>query len=242
MGKQALSSGCLDVVACRVGIHGEQSLAQELLVFVGNLDLGQLALDIEFELPHIVLRVVVGMVCAVQLVHSDVVVGIEAVVAVDLVVDVGADGVQQVRLAEFLLTETVEVVVDAGCHMIVDFPLQSEDARPHADDVVVRPLLPVGVVALQLILLCLEEVAGVVLIADGEWHDVEVDEAVEHVALPTEDQHLQDALLRAIVGVLGASLPLCDPEVLMLFGDGEVHVTGEFLTCPGGARGPSGRA
>ena len=47
------------------------------------------------------------MVCAVQLVHSDVVVGIEAVVAVDLVVDVGADGVQQVRLAEFLLTETL---------------------------------------------------------------------------------------------------------------------------------------
>ena len=95
--------------------------------------------------------------------------------------------------------QRAEVIVYAGCTMIVDVPLVAHDARLHAHDVVLRSFLPVRIIALQLELGCFEVVAGVVFVRDGQRNQMQLLQSVNDVALSTHGHHLQDALCRAVI-------------------------------------------
>lgn len=94
----------------------------------------------------------------------------------------------------------------------------------HVCHVVGLRLLVVLVVAFQLKLLSFQEVAGVVFIRDGQRRDVELFEALNQTAFTAHSEHFEQGFLRAVVRVFGASFALCNPNVLVLFIDGKVHV------------------
>ena len=106
----------------------------------------------------------------------------------------------------------------------MDPPFVAEEARLHVFQVVAFAFLEVRVVPALLHFLGLEVVAGVVFVGDGEGYYVEADEAVDDSSFAAHGKHLQYAVLRAVVGVFGTSLPLGDPDGLLLFVDDVVHV------------------
>ena len=102
--------------------------------------------------------------------------------------------------------------------------LIAHDAGLHAYHVVHRSLLPSLHVATLLHLGSLEEVAGVILIADCQRYDMEREQALLHRSFASHRHHLENGFLCAVVGVFGASLTLCYPDVVVLLADNEVHV------------------
>ena len=105
----------------------------------------------------------------------------------------------------------------------------SEDACTHVVKVVLLALLPRGVVTLLLVFLCLEVVAGVVLVADGERDDIEFPEALDGGSGSSHGEHLEDAILGVVAAVLGTAFALGYPEVFLLGGDGVVDVAAHEL-------------
>ena len=102
--------------------------------------------------------------------------------------------------------------------MVADTPLIAEDTRLHVVEVVLTALLERRVVALLLELLRFQVVAGVVLVADGQRHDVQLTQVAAH------SQHLQHRLLCTVIRVLGTSLTLGNPDILLLLADGIVNI------------------
>ena len=109
--------------------------------------------------------------------------------------------------------------------------LLPEDTRLHVRQVILFRLLPFGVVALQLELLRLQVVARIILIADGKGHDVQRLEACDGRGgvIGIDGQHLQQRSLRLVARVLGTSLALGDPDILVLLVDGIMHVAAHGL-------------
>ena len=124
----------------------------------------------------------------------------------------------------------VEPGVDAGQGFVVDASLLPEDAGLHVVQVVLLALLERRIVPLHLELLCLEVVAGVVLVADAERHEVKVLEPVHDAAFASHRKHLEERLLRLVATVLGSAFALGNPDVLVLLVDGIVHVAAHGLT------------
>lgn len=91
--------------------------------------------------------------------------------------------------------------------------------------------LVVGIVALELELLCLQVIAGIVLVRDGNRDDVQRREVADDVLSARHVEHLEDAGLRAVVRILGAAFALGDPDRLVRFFDGMVDVGRELVTC-----------
>ena len=54
-------------------------------------------------------------------------------------------------------------------------------------------------------------------------------QAVDNATLATHRHHLQNTLLGAVITVLGPTLALGYPDVLVLLLDGEMHIVGEAL-------------
>ena len=134
-------------------------------------------------------------------------------------------GEQAVQVARNL----VELVVDAGGKRVVDMSLELGNAGLHADEVVFLGLLEVGVLALEQVLASLEAVVGVILIAQCDGGDVQLLEALDerHVAVAV-GEHLDEALLGAVVAVLAASLALGNPDGAFLLSEHEVHIAREL--------------
>ena len=125
----------------------------------------------------------------------------------------GAGGIQR-----------VEEVVQVTRHLEVDTSLVAEDARLHVDQVILRCFLVFRVIAFDLEFLCFQEVAGVIFIGDGGRDDVQLFQPVDEAAFTSHRQHLQYAVLGAVVGVLGSAFPLGNPYIFMFFRDGIVDV------------------
>ena len=111
----------------------------------------------------------------------------------------------------------------------MDVTLLAEDAYLHVAQVVLLALLELRVVPLHLELLGLEVVTRIVLVADGERYDVQVFESLYDGAISAHRHHLQHRLLRAVVGVLGSSLALRNPYVVVLVVDDMVHIAAHLL-------------
>ena len=54
-------------------------------------------------------------------------------------------------------------------------------------------------------------------------------QAVDNAALATHRHHLQNTLLGAVITVLGPTLALGYPDILVLLLDGEMHIVGKTL-------------
>ena len=154
------------------------------------------------------------------------VVGLEdLVVLMDGVVD---DGAHAVHLQELVQTlgNLVQLLVDAGCEGVMYLALVADDARLHADEVVLRSLAPVGILALAQEFLGLQVVVGIILIAQRDGRDVQLLEALdEGLVTIAVGQHLDQALLGAVVAVLATALALGNPQRGTLLLYGKMHIS-----------------
>ena len=107
--------------------------------------------------------------------------------------------------------------------MIVYTTFIAKDTRLHVVEVILAGLLKGRVIAFLLQFLSLEIVAGVVLVADRQGHDI------EFLKVTTHRQHLQHSLLGTVVGVLCPTLALGQPDVLLLLCHSEMDVTAHEL-------------
>ncbi len=119
--------------------------------------------------------------------------------------------------------EFFEPCVDGRCTMIVYTTFIAKDTRLHVVEVILAGLLKGRVIAFLLQFLGLEIVAGVVLVADGQGHDI------EFLKVTTHRQHLQHSFLGTVVGVLCPTLALRQPDVLLLLCHSEMDVTAHKL-------------
>ena len=108
-------------------------------------------------------------------------------------------------------------------------PFVTNNTRLHAQYIVLGTLLKVGRIAFLLDFLGFKEVAGVVLVRNGQRHNVQVGQSVNNVALAANGHHLQHGLLGAVVRIFRTPFALCNPHVLVLLVDGVVHILRQKL-------------
>ena len=191
---------------------------------MGKVDFRQLVFNVPGKRQFVGLSVlVVVRIGLLQHVERHVVDGIEPVMAVNLRIDMGGKQVEELALADGGV-ERHQVVVDTRRTMVVDTSLIPHYTRAHAHHIVLCRLAEGSIVAFLLKLLGFEEIAGVVLIGDGQGHDMQVDETVAYAPLPSHRHHFEDGGLGAVVGVLCTSFTLCYPQVLVFLANGKVHV------------------
>ena len=163
----------LFIVQQGVGVHGEQSLAEELVGAVGEVDECDARGDVLLEGYELLVGVVLSMGGrAGEQVGGGVVRGEEAVVAVYLAVDAARQFREELVLVLYV-SQFLYPLIDGSSRLVVDVSLLPRDARLHVREVVLLRLLPCGVVPLLLELLRLQVVAWVVFIADAERHNVQ---------------------------------------------------------------------
>ena len=121
-------------------------------------------------------------------------------------------------------SEFVDPGIHRRCGGIVDAALVTENTGLHIFQIVGGTFLVVGHVALELELLRLQEVAGIILVGNGERHDVQFLQTFEGSALAAHRHHLQHGFLSTVVRVFGTALTLGNPYILVLAADGEVHI------------------
>ena len=140
------------------------------------------------------------------------------------VVDDAADAAHCQQLVQ-VFGYLVKLVVDAGRERVVDLALLAHQPGAHAQQIIIGRLLPVGILVLHQEFLGLEVVVRVILITDGHRGNVQLLEALDDALVAVAvAQHLDQALLGAVVAVLAAALALRDPDGLVLLRDAEVHV------------------
>ena len=226
------------VVPQRVHIHCDQHLAEERFILVRYIHLIHLLLQILVEAFFVGLGVVNGMiVAAVQLVECNVVVWEDAITRMNLLVNALAEG--SIELSSRQSSQFVNPFVHRSSAVVVHVSFIPEDARLHIVQIVLSGLFELRIVAFHLELLSLQEIAGVIFIADGERHDIEFAQRFDDIrnvgaiAFSWESphsQHLQHRFLCAVIRVLGASFTLGYPDVLLLLCDGIVNISAHELT------------
>ena len=122
-----------------------------------------------------------------------------------------------------------EETVNARCAMVMNATLVANNTRLHAQHIVLCTLLKVGRIAFLLHFLGLKEVAGVVLVRNGQRHNVQVGQSVNDVSLAANGHHLQNGLLGSVVRVFRPPFALCNPYVFVLLVDGVVHILRQKL-------------
>ena len=145
-----------------------------------------------------------------------------------LVVDMGSNGIEEFLLRHFRV-ESIQILIDTWGCMIMHMSLVTEDTSLHAYEIIHRSLLPSFHVTLLLILLSLEEVARIILIADRQRYEMQLLQAVDDTTFSTHRHHLEDTLLRTVIAILGSTLSLGNPDILVLLLNGEVHIVGKAL-------------
>ena len=209
----------------RIGIHLQEFMAKEGLVFVWNLNFVQLPLQVSFEVFLVFRPVVAGEAAgAAEEVVRHVIAGIEAVVGVDFSVDNRRHGRKEGVLVHRGV-ECLELVVDEITDSEMDASFVSQDTRFHIEEVVVLCFLVSRVIALQLELLRFQIIARVVFVGNRNRDDVQCREIADDVLFARHVEHLEDAGLRAVVRILRASFALGNPDRLVCFLDRVVDVS-----------------
>ena len=129
---------------------------------------------------------------------------------------------------EFLLWQRIiqfiQLYIDASIGLEMHMPLHAEDTCLHVLEVVSLTFLKGSIITLLLELLRLQIVARIIFIGNGKRMDVHLTKTLENSAFTTHDEHLENAILRTIVGILSPTLSLRYPDGLVLLTDGIVHV------------------
>ena len=161
-----------------------------------------------------------------QEIERHIIAWIETVVAMYLVVDMSSNGIEEFLLRH-LWVEGIQILIDTWGCMIMHMSLVTEDTGLHTYEIIHRSLLPSFHITLLLILLSLEEVARIVLIADRQRYEMELLQSFDNSTFTAHRHHLEDALLGTIIAILGSTLSLGNPDILVLLLDGEMHVIGK---------------
>ena len=163
-----------------------------------------------------------------QEIERHIIAWIETVVTMYLVVDMGSNGIEEFLLRH-LRVEGIQILIDTWGCMIMHMSLVTEDTGLHAYEIIHRSLLPSFHITLLLILLSLEEVARIELIADRQRYEMELLQSFDNTTFTTHRHHLEDALLGTVIAILGSTLSLGNPDILVLLLDGEMHIVGKTL-------------
>ena len=99
------------------------------------------------------------------------------------------------------------------------FSLIAEQPRFHITQIILRRFLISLDIPFQLKLLRLEKIARVIFIRDRHRSYVYLHQTVYKIPFTTHSQHLEHAVLRTVIGVLGTSFALCNPDGLILLQD-----------------------
>ena len=109
-------------------------------------------------------------------------------------------------------------------------PFLAHDTGSHVIEIVLLRLLVGRIVALELELFCLQIVARIVFVGDGERHEVHVAQILPRTTLSAECHHAQHGGLGVVAGVFGAAFTLGDPNVVVFAGNHPMHVTTHVAT------------
>ena len=155
------------------------------------------------------------MVGAFEFVKGDKVVRIKSVVTMNLTVNILSDILKELALRH-LIIQTVQISVNTWGTVIMNMSLKSEDTGSHAHHIIILALVEVSGITALLELLRFQEVAWVILIRYSQRHDMKALKSLHRRALAPHGHHLQDTLLRSVVGVLRTTLALGYPYIVML--------------------------
>ena len=109
-------------------------------------------------------------------------------------------------------------------------PFLAHDTGSHVIEIVLLRLLVGRIVALELELFCLQIVARIVFVGDGERHEVHVAQILPRTTLSAECHHAQHGGLGVVAGVFGAAFALGDPNVVVFAGNYPMHVATHVAT------------
>ena len=118
--------------------------------------------------------------------------------------------------------------IDRCRRTIYHTALIAENARLHIVKIILTGLFESRIVTFLLELLSLQIITRVILITDSERNNVQFFQVTPH------GQHLQHGILSTIVRVLGPSLTLGNPYILLLLRNSEMDVPAHQLRCSQG--------
>ena len=132
----------------------------------------------------------------------------------DTLVNQSRYGYEQLRFRQCPL-QFAQILIDTGCHTETDAALISQKSGLHVQQVIIRGFLIVGYVALQLELLRFQIVARVVFVRNGERNDIQFLKIGDNVSVVPPLQHLQNAVLRNVIGIFCTPFALGNPDRLI---------------------------
>ena len=158
---------------------------------------------------------------AIEFIEGDIVTGEEFVATMYLTVHTLCHSLEELGLRNIL--QFLNPCINRSSSTIHHPTLISQDASLHIVKVILFAFLETGIVALLLELLGLEIIAGVVFIADSQWHDV------QFLKISAHSQHLKYSILSSVIRVLSPTLTLSNPYILLLLGNSVMDITAHQL-------------
>ena len=144
-------------------------------------------------------------------------------------VDMFGNDAEDVSLGS-VIGNSLKEIVDTRSAMIVDTSFISHDTSLHAQYIVGFGFLPSLHITLELELLRFKPVAWVVFITDSYRHDMQLLQSFGHRTIASHCHHLDNRLLSAVITILGTTLTLSNPNIVMLVVDDEIHVFSHSAT------------
>lgn len=220
------------LVAEGIGIHFHHFMTQKANVFIGKMvDANFLKLRIEIfvESSDVVVGVFVAKpIGLVDAVVADIIDWIDFVSCVYSAVDDATDLNNKVVFV-IDVSEMFKLIVDGACHLYVNATFVAEEARLHAQQIVVLTFVEVRVFFLEEEFLSLEVVVGVELVGEGDGADVELSNRLVGVSSAGEGEHFDDAFLCKVVGVFGSTFALRYPDRAVFVGDDKAYIFRKLL-------------
>ena len=158
----------------------------------------------------------IGLI-TIQLIQGDIVAGVKLVATMYLAVHTLGQSLKPLCFGQ--RREFVDPGIDGSSGTISHSALIAKDACFHIVEIVLLTLLKGGIITLLLKLLCFQIVAGIKLVADGERYDVQFLQIAPH------GQHLQHSILGMVARILGSTLALGNPDILLFLGHSIVDIT-----------------
>ena len=161
-------------------------------------------------------------------IRSYVVVGIQPIVTVDdMVYMVGKRG-KEFRLGH-LVWQTIHPFVNGIASLVMDMTFIAEHSRLHTVHILIASLLEIRIIPTHLVFTCLEEVTRVKFIRNRQRHDVQFLDTFLQSPFSSHAEHLEDRLLSKVIGILGPTLALGYPHIVLFHINDIVDIVTEML-------------
>ena len=159
---------------------------------------------------------------------SHIIARVESIIAMNAFVDPCRDACKQLRLRQRTI-HCRKQIIEAGPGLEVYLTFITKQTGLHIFQIVFHGLLIPLYITFQLELLCFQVIARIIFIRNSKRSNIHLHQTIHYITLSTHRKHLEHTVLSAVIGVLGTSFTLCNPNGLVLFTNRIVHITGH--TC-----------